>query len=93
MGETVQLVPGRVEWRRVGEEVVVLDMAEQRYLAVNPSGSVLWPLLDRGAAPEELVATLAEGFGLPHDVARHDVEAFVADLEARGVVRTRHEPA
>ncbi len=83
---TVRLNSGAVEWREVDGEVVVLDLARSKYLAVNESGSALWALLAAGATRDALVARLRDGFGLAPERAAADVDAFLADLAGRGLL-------
>jgi hypothetical protein len=86
MPESLSMTAGRVEWRRVGDEIVVLDLADSRYLGVNPAGAVLWPLLGRGSSRDELADALVDAYGVGADTAREDVDRFVADLERHGLV-------
>ena len=75
-----------IDWREIDGEVVVLDRREGRYLAINPSGAVLWPALVEGASEDALVERLAERYRLERDRARADVRAFLDWLRARGLL-------
>jgi hypothetical protein len=86
MPEILAMVEGRVEWRRVGDEIVVLDLLESRYLSVNHTGAVLWPMLGRGVTRAELVEALVEAYGDAAVTAGEDVDDFLADLERHGLV-------
>jgi Coenzyme PQQ synthesis protein D (PqqD) len=63
-----------------------LDLRESRYLAVNQTGKQLWSALAEGATREELVDRLVDAFGIEHAQAEADTDAFVGDLEARGLL-------
>lgn len=82
----VKLRPDAVEWRLVDDEVVALDLTRSTYLGINPSGAAIWPLLADGATFEAMGARLVERFGIGPEQAAADVDAFVADLRARGLV-------
>jgi hypothetical protein len=75
-----------VSWRRIDDEVVAVDVATSTYLAANDSGTVLWQTLAGGATRDELVTALAERFGLDAEQAGADVDAFLAQLEAQGLL-------
>ncbi len=75
-----------LEWRRVGDEVVILDLRAREYFSLNETGTALWPLLERGSSREELVAELQTAFGVSAETAAQDVDAFVADLRERALV-------
>jgi hypothetical protein len=69
-----------LEWREIDGEVVALDLRSSLYLAVNPSGTVLWPALVEGASREELVELLCTEAGAPRESAVTDVDSFLAEL-------------
>lgn len=72
-----------VTWLEVDGEVVALDAEASKYLAANASGAVLWQALAKGATRAELAAELVSTFDIDAATARRDVDAFVAELEAR----------
>jgi hypothetical protein len=61
-------------------------LRESRYLAVNKTGKELWGNLADGATHEELVDRLVDAFGIERSRAAEDVDAFVGDLESRGLI-------
>ena len=80
-------------WRRPADVGEVVD-AGTVYLAHLPAGpiallegsaSVIWELAVTSPR-DELVAHVAEAFDVDTDAVRADVEAFVADLLARGLL-------
>jgi hypothetical protein len=75
-----------VAWKDVDEEVVALDEHAAVYLATNPAGAVLWRSLALGATREELADELVREFGIHAERATADLDAFLADLGARGLL-------
>jgi hypothetical protein len=75
-----------LDWREVEGELVALDLRESRYLAVNETGKHLWSALAEGATRDELVQGLVDGFDVERSRAEADVDAFVGELEARGLL-------
>lgn len=75
-----------VDWREVEGQVVALDRAASVYLAINPSGTELWPALVQGATRSDLIATLLETFDIGTSRAEADVDAFVAALRQRNML-------
>lgn len=86
MTERLRIKKGAVEWREVEGEVVALDVGRSEYIAINPSGTVLWRELETGATKEELVLELVRTFDVEEDVATRDVEAFLRTLDDRGLL-------
>ncbi|MFL5913668.1 MAG: PqqD family protein [Gaiellaceae bacterium] len=75
-----------IDWREIDGEVVVLDRREGRYLAVNRSGTVLWPALVEGTTEEVLVERLAGRYSIERDRAVIDVRAFLDWLTGHGLL-------
>jgi hypothetical protein len=75
-----------IEWQRVDDEIVVLDLTTSSYLSVNDTGAVLWPLVVDGATEAELARALASRFPIAPDQARTDVRAFVERLRSLSLV-------
>jgi hypothetical protein len=80
-----------VDWREVEGELIVLDLRESRYLAINHTGQVLWTALARGATEDALIERLIEAFSIDRARAVADVRAFTSELDSRGLLV--HEPA
>lgn len=81
--KTFRLRSEGVTWLETDGEVVALDAASSKYLSANTSGAVLWQALSRGATRAELVQALTSTFDVDEASAAADVDAFVAELEAR----------
>lgn len=70
-------------WREVDGEVVVLQLADSRYLRLNSTGGALWRALSKGSTEDDLVTLLVTGHGATAEMARGDVRAFLDDLRSR----------
>ena len=81
MTRRLRIRHGTVEWRQFEQEVVAVDVRKSVYMAVNRSGSILWPALLEGATREELVDRLVQTYGLDPEAAANDVETFVKALD------------
>ncbi|MHB8059694.1 MAG: PqqD family protein [Gaiellaceae bacterium] len=86
MSEILRLRDKGLEWRLLEGEIVALDSSAEKYLAVNSSGAVLWAALALGATREDLVARLSEEFDLDEHLAARDLDAFIAALDAQGLL-------
>jgi hypothetical protein len=85
-GDTVRLRDGAVHWRRVEDNIVAIDVPSREYLALNASGSWLWPALVEGTTMRTLVSRLVERFDVDEARAERDVEALLGDLRRRGLL-------
>jgi hypothetical protein len=75
-----------LDWRALDDETIVLDSDGARYLAVNRTGSVLWPLLAAGATRAQLVALLTRETVIAEEQASRDVHQFCAHLRSEGLL-------
>lgn len=71
-----------VHWRAADGQVIAVDLTGGRYLAVNRSGAVLWPMLQEGTTRAALVDRIAGEFDLSPERASADVDAWLAALDA-----------
>jgi hypothetical protein len=69
-----------LEWREVEGEIVLLDQRTQRYLSLNRTGGVLWPLMVAGTDRARLVQVLVERHDVTLEVATRDVDALIGQL-------------
>jgi len=74
-----------VAWQKIGDEAVVMSLAEGRVLGLNPTGALVWSLVEE-RDEDGLVAAVVERFATEAAAAREDVRAFTALLRERGLV-------
>ena len=86
MTEPLRVRTDALEWREVDGEIVALDLRRSVYLAINPSGALLWPALVEGATRDDLVTRLGEEAGISPEVASEDVDRFLSDLAEHGLL-------
>ena len=82
----LRLRSDRLHWLETDGEVVALDERSLVYLNANPTGAALWQILAQGATCEELVRGLVAEFDVDEVTAAVDVDRFLADLDARGLL-------
>jgi hypothetical protein len=74
-----------VAWQAIGDEAVVMSLAEGRVLGLNPTGALVWSLV--GERDEDgLVAAVVERFDADRELAREDVRGFLSMLRERGLL-------
>jgi hypothetical protein len=74
-----------VAWQRIGDEAVVMSLAEGRVLGLNLAGALVWSLLEE-RDEDGLAAAVAERFTADPPQAREDVRTFLSLLRERGLV-------
>ncbi len=74
-----------VAWQTIGDEAVVMSLAEGRVLGLNPTGALVWSLVEE-RDEEGLVAAVVDRFLVGTESAREDVRGFLSLLRERGLL-------
>jgi len=80
------VVPAQVMARQVGEETVILDLAEGTYYGLNPVGARIWAELAEGRTLGEACAALLDEYDVEAARLERDVSALADALASRGLV-------
>lgn len=75
--------------QHVGDEVVLLDLASERYFGLDPVGSRIWQLLDQDLPLEQVLQCLCAEYDAPRDRLRDDLLLLVEQLTESGLVSIR----
>lgn len=65
---------------RVGDEMVVLHLANGTYFGLDPIGALLWEGLTSGELPSQVCDKVLEQFEVDRDTAEQDLRAFLGEL-------------
>jgi hypothetical protein len=77
----------RVLSRRSGPTVILACPGREDLLVLEGSAALVWDLLSESVEDEQLVATIAEGFGLDPEAVASDVRPFLTELHGVGAVQ------
>ena len=53
-------------------------------IKLNDAGKYIWQELEQDRTEDELIAGLAKTYNIPVEMAREDVQAFLAQMKAEG---------
>lgn len=81
-----------VRYQPVGDEGVVVRQEAAEVLILNEVGTRILALLDQGLAPTEMIDRLAEEFDADQERLAADLDAFLADLSAAGLIEEIDRP-
>lgn len=73
-------------WQTVDGEGVLMDLERGRVLGLNSAAALVLAQLEQRAGEDAIVARLCARFDVPEVLARADLSAFLADLQARGLL-------
>jgi hypothetical protein len=73
-------------WQAIDGSVIALEARASTYLSANPAGTLLWSALEKGATRAALADELVSAYGIGRDAALADTDAFLAELDAHGLL-------
>jgi hypothetical protein len=73
--------------QEVGDEVVLLDLASERYFGLDPVGTRIWELLPERQDLVDILNSLCEEFDAEPARIEHDLLALVISLSEAGLVK------
>lgn len=79
-------VPPHVMARQVGDDCVMLDLANGMYFGLDPVGARIWQLLGEGLSLREVCHALVAEYEVTFGEAEADVTSLVAELVANDLV-------
>jgi hypothetical protein len=74
-------------FRELGDEGVVLDLANGTYFGLNTVGLRIWQLIEQFGSLGTVRDAIVDEFDVDADTAAHDVASLVGELSARGLVK------
>lgn len=80
-------LPEYVVYKKVGEEMVLLDFDRGVYYGLNPAGARMWELLAEGKTSEEIIDRLTEEFDVERTDVTSDFAELMDNLQTNGLVR------
>jgi len=79
--------------RELAGEMIVISAGDSRLFTLNEIGAAIWNAADGVTPLAAIVASrVCADYEVPMDVALADVEAFVGELVAQGVMLSSDEP-
>lgn len=79
-------IPKSVMARRVGDEVIVLDLTGGEYFGLPEVGARIWELLLDGKSLVEVAGVIVSEYDVDRTTAERDVLSLVADLSDKGLL-------
>lgn len=70
----------------IDDELVILSMAGNNYLALDPIGRRIWELLEEPSRVDELCCLLSKEYNATIEEISADVVPFLSELSSEGIV-------
>ena len=65
---------------QIGDEIVMMDLVEGNYIAINKMGSVIWKFLDKPASVTAVINQLTDHFDVEAEQCEHEVLDYFREL-------------
>jgi len=72
--------------RRVGDEIVLINLQSDEMYSLNRTGARAWELLGEGHDSETIEATLSDEFGIDRAEAQRELDTLLDDLAREQLV-------
>jgi len=72
---------------KIGDEVVMLDMASGFYFGLNSVASVIWQKLEKGISFDALIGQLMEEFQVERALCEQDTKELIDQLLEKKIIR------
>lgn len=80
---------GRVAWRKVADEAVILDVETAAYYSLSGAGLRIWELLGEGLAADVIVERLSREYDAPVSTLRRDCDELLRRLRQEKIIEPR----
>jgi hypothetical protein len=78
-----------VMFRAVGDESVLLNLATELYLGLDPVGTRIWTVLVAAPSIQTAFETLLAEYDTQPEQLRQDLQEFLAKLQENGLIEIR----
>ena len=72
--------------RRVGDDLVILDVESSNYFGLNDVGAVVWERLEHDATRTDIIDVVVNTFDVDRERAMNDVGGLIEQLLDAGLV-------
>lgn len=72
---------------RIEDETVVMALDSGDFFSLQDTARAIWEKIDGSRDRDAIVATLAKEYGIAGDAISVEVDAFLAELVAAGLIR------
>jgi hypothetical protein len=75
-----------VTWRTFDGNSILLHLESGVYYTLNPAGTLIWELLDRRIAGQELLTVLRDRYSVEEEEARRDLVDLLEEFAREGLI-------
>jgi hypothetical protein len=80
----------RISHNRFDDEIIVVDLGTGSYFSMHRAAAEIWRMIEAGPAS---AASIAAAFGQQSSAVISEIQEFLGNLEAKGLLRAVNDPA
>ena len=80
-------IPAHIAWRKVGDEIVVLDLNTSIYWSLNELAGFIWELLTQGKQEKYIATQVCAHYDVSEKVSEKDIRICLEDLAKEGLIQ------
>ncbi len=77
-----------VRTQEIDGEIVLLDLASERFFTLNEVGARIWQLVGEHTEPAVVFEKMLEEFEVEPETLKEDMDSLLAELVEAGLLRT-----
>lgn len=78
-------------YSKIDNEIVMLSISHGEYYNLNPTGSIIWNLLNNPTSLTEIIHFLREHYNIPYDICYSETKEFIEELHLKGLIEFVNE--
>ncbi len=90
-GKTKYLRHSKTISGRLDEELVMMDIEQGKYFALNPVATRIWELLENPLTVEDLCTVLMDEYDVEKEQCSKETEAYLAEMTRFGLLSRKAE--
>lgn len=79
-------IPSQVMARTVGDETVILDLANGTYYGLDPVGARMWQLMSEGNSLSAVCETMLDEYDVTREALASDILRLTEELLTKGLL-------
>lgn len=88
LNDTLQ-IPERITFRRVRDEMALLNVDTGVYFGLDETGARMWELLAEHGNLQAVAERMEQEYDVTGEQLRHDLLRLVEELQAKGLIEVR----
>ena len=85
-GKSVGKHAKHVAWRKVDDEIVILDLETSVYYSLNETASQVWELVGKGLSEDAISTELADTFDKDVKGVKKDVSSVIKKMKKENLI-------